>query len=70
MLPVTEPLMEHEPVSPLLYASEVPPGGEVLHEMVISDVAANVACAAGDTLIVREAVDVRPHASVNVHDSV
>jgi hypothetical protein len=38
--------------------------------MVISDVAANVACAAGDTVMVREAVEVLPHASVNDHDSV
>jgi hypothetical protein len=38
--------------------------------MVISDVAANVACAAGETVMVREAVDVRPHSSVNDHDSV
>jgi hypothetical protein len=38
--------------------------------MVMLDVAANVACAAGDTVMVREAVDVRPHSSVNDHDSV
>jgi hypothetical protein len=43
MLPVTVPLMEHEPLSPLLYASEVPEGGAEEHEMVISEVAANVA---------------------------
>jgi hypothetical protein len=70
MLPVTEPLMEHDPVSPLLYASEVPLGGAEEHEMVMSDVAANVACAAGDTVMVREAVEVRPHASVNDQVSV
>jgi hypothetical protein len=70
MLPVTEPLIEHEPVSPLEYASEVPLGGAEEQEMVMFDVAANVACAAGDTVMVREAVDVRPQLSVNDHDSV
>ena len=34
------------------------------------DAAANVACAAGETVMVREAVEVLPHASVNDHDSV
>ena len=29
------------------------------------DVEANTACAEGDTVMTREAVDVRPHASVN-----
>jgi hypothetical protein len=38
--------------------------------MVISDVAANVAWAARETVMVREAVEVLPHASVNDHDSV
>ena len=38
--------------------------------MVVLDVAANVACAAGETVMVREAVEVLPHASVNDHDSV
>ena len=38
--------------------------------MVILDVLANTACAAGDTVIILDAVDVRPHASVNDHDSV
>jgi hypothetical protein len=38
--------------------------------MVMLDVAANVACAAGETVMVREAVDVLPHSSVNDHDSV
>ena len=38
--------------------------------MVRSEVEANVAWAAGETVIVLEAVDVRPHASVNDHDSV
>jgi hypothetical protein len=33
-------------------------------------VAANTACAAGDTVIVLDAVDVLPQLSVNVHDSV
>jgi hypothetical protein len=33
-------------------------------------VAANVAWAAGDTVMVRDAVEVLPHASVNDHDSV
>ena len=42
----------------------------MLQEMVMFVVAANTACAAGDTVMVREAVDVRPHASVNDHDSV
>ena len=36
----------------------------------MSDVAANVAWAAGETVMMREAVEVRPHASVNDHDSV
>ena len=31
---------------------------------------ANTAAAAGETVMVRDAVDVRPHASVNDHDSV
>ena len=34
------------------------------------DVEVNTACAEGDTVMMREAVDVRPHASVNDHDSV
>jgi hypothetical protein len=38
--------------------------------MVMFDVDANVACAAGETVIVLEAVEVLPHASVNDHDSV
>jgi hypothetical protein len=38
--------------------------------MVMFEVAANVACAAGETVMVREAVDVRPQLSVNDHDSV
>ena len=36
----------------------------------MSDVEANTACAEGDTVMMREAVDVRPHALVNDHDSV
>ena len=43
IVPVEVPLMAHEPVSPLEYASEVPDGGAALHEMVMSVVAANVA---------------------------
>ena len=70
IVPVEVPLMAHEPVSPFEYASEVPDGGAALHEMVMSVVAANTACAAGDTTIILDAVDVRPHASVNDHDSV
>ena len=38
--------------------------------MVMFDVAANVAWAAGETVMVRDAVEVLPHASVNDHDSV
>ena len=38
--------------------------------MVILDVLANTACAAGDTVMMRDAVEVLPHASVNDHDSV
>ena len=34
------------------------------------EVEANTACAAGETVIVLDAVEVRPHASVNDHDSV
>ena len=41
IVPVEDPLMAHEPVSPLLYASEVPVGGAALQEIVKSDVAAN-----------------------------
>ena len=70
IVPVEVPLMAHEPLSPFEYASSVPDGGAALHEMVMSVVAANVACAAGDTTIILDAVDVRPHASVNDHDSV
>src|SRR6185436_16166001 len=70
MLPVEVPLMSQLPLSPLEYASEVPVGGAALHEMVMLDVGANVAWAAGETVIVLEAVEVLPHASVNDHDSV
>src|SRR6185295_3953585 len=70
MLPVAVPLMAQLPLSPLLYASDVPLGGAAEHVIVILDAAANVACAAGETVIVLEAVEVRPHASVNDHDSV
>ena len=38
--------------------------------MVRLDVEANTAAAAGETVIVLEAVEVLPHASVNDHDSV
>ena len=38
--------------------------------MVMFEVEANVACAAGETVMVRDAVEVLPHASVNDHDSV
>ena len=38
--------------------------------MVISDAEANVAWVAGETVMILEEVDVRPQASVNVHDSV
>jgi hypothetical protein len=48
----------------------VPIGGADEHAIVMFDVAANTACAAGDTVIVLDAVDVRPHSSVNVHNSV
>jgi uncharacterized Rossmann fold enzyme len=70
IIPVEVPLMAHEPVSPLLYASEVPVGGAALHEIVMSEAEANVACAAGETVMMRDAVEVLPHASVNDHDSV
>ena len=43
IVPVEVPLMAHEPLSPFEYASEVPLGGAVLHEMVMSVVEANVA---------------------------
>ena len=68
--PVEVPLMAHEPDAPFEYASEVPLGGAALHEIVMSEVAANVACAEGETVITLEAVEVLPHASVNDHDSV
>ena len=70
IIPVDVPLMAHEPLSPFEYASEVPDGEADEHEIVMSEVEANTACAAGDTVIILEAVDVRPHASVNDHDSV
>ena len=38
--------------------------------MVMFEVEANTAAAAGETVIVLDAVEVRPHASVNDHDSV
>ena len=43
IIPVEDPLIAHEPVSPFEYASEVPLGGAALHEIVKSDVEANVA---------------------------
>ena len=43
IIPLAVPLMEHEPVSPFVYASEVPVGGAALHKIVKSDVEANVA---------------------------
>ena len=43
IVPVEVPLMAHEPVSPFVYASEVPLGGADEHEIVKSDVEANVA---------------------------
>jgi hypothetical protein len=70
IVPVTEPLIKQPPEPLLVYESEVPVGGAEAQEMVMLDVAANVACAAGETVMVREAVDVRPHSSVNDHDSV
>jgi hypothetical protein len=70
IVPVTEPLITQLPEPLLVYVSEVPVGGAEEHEMVRLDVAANVACAAGETVMVREAVDVRPQLSVNDHDSV
>jgi hypothetical protein len=70
MLPVTLPLISHEPVSPFEYESEVADGGAAEHVIVMLDVEANVACAAGETVMVRDAVEVLPHASVNDHDSV
>src|SRR6185436_12308970 len=70
MVPVTEPLMSQLPLSPLEYASEVPVGGAAEQVMVILDAEANTPCAAGETVIVLEAVEVLPHASVNDHDSV
>ena len=36
----------------------------------MSDVEANTACAAGETVMTRDAVEVLPHASVNDHVSV
>ena len=43
IIPVALPLIEHEPVSPFEYASEVPVGGAALQEIVKSEVEANVA---------------------------
>ena len=70
IIPVEVPLMAHEPVSPFEYASEVPDGGADEQLIVKSEVEANVAWAAGETVMMRDAVEVRPHASVNDHDSV
>ena len=70
IIPVEVPLIAQSPLSPFEYASEVPLGGADEHEMVMFDVEANVACAAGETVMVRDAVEVLPHASVNDHDSV
>ena len=67
---VALPLMEQEPLSPLEQDSEDADGGAALHEIVISDVEANAACDAGETVMILEEVEVRPQASVNVHDSV
>ena len=49
----------------LEYDSEVPVGGAEEHEIVMLDAAANVACAAGETVMVREAVEVLPQLSAN-----
>jgi hypothetical protein len=70
MLPVAVPLISHEPVSPFEYESEVADGGAAEHVIVMLDAEANTACAAGETVMMRDAVDVRPHSSVNDHDSV
>ena len=43
IIPLAVPLMAHEPVSPFEYASEVPLGGADEHEIVKSEVEANVA---------------------------
>ena len=43
IIPLAVPLMAQSPVSPFEYASEVPEGGAALHEIVKSDVEANVA---------------------------
>ena len=45
-------------------------GGADEHAIVILVADANTACAAGDTVIILDAVEVLPHASVNDHDSV
>jgi hypothetical protein len=52
-----------------VYESEVPAGGAEAQEMVRLDTEVNVACAAAVTVIVRDAVDMRPQVSVNVQDS-
>ena len=70
IITVEVPLISHEPVSPFVYEREVPLGGADEQLIVKSEVAANVACAAGETVITLDAVEVRPHASVNDHDSV
>jgi hypothetical protein len=70
IIPVALPLISHEPVSPLVYAREVPAGGADEQLIVIFEVEANTAWAAGETAMVRDAVDVLPHSSVNDHDSV
>ena len=67
---VAVPLIPQEPLSPLEYAREEGTGGASVQAMVRSDADANVAWAAAETVIVLDAVEVRPHASVKDHVSV
>src|SRR5688572_15915092 len=68
--PVTDPLISHVPVCPLVYDSDVGVGPDAPHGTVILEVVANTAGGAGSTVIVLVAVIVLEHASVNVQVSV
>ena len=62
--------MLHVPLSLLLYASAVPTGGACAQVILVFDVDANVASAAGSTVIVLDAVMVLLQLSTKVHVSV
>ena len=63
-MPVTDPLIEHAPLAPLLYVNRLPAGAVEGQEIVISITGVKAAMAAGSTVMVREAVIVRPQGSI------